>query len=114
MAEFDFPMPDVGEGLSEAEIVEWIVAVGELVAEDQPVVVVQTDKAVVDIPAPAAGRLVTQAAAVGEIVRIGATLFRLDASGAVPELGLHGQARPATASLEAPLNLVSDGIISAV
>ncbi len=97
MAEFDFLMPDVGEGLSEAEIVEWIVAVGDLVAEDQPVVVVQTDKAVVDIPAPAAGRLVAQAAAVGEIVLIGSTLFRIDAAGAVPDLGGHGPATvPAT------------------
>ena len=98
MAEFDFLMPDVGEGLSEAEIVEWIVAVGDLVAEDQPVVVVQTDKAVVDIPAPAAGRLVAQAAAVGEIVLIGSTLFRIDAAGAVPDLGGHGPASSAASS----------------
>ena len=98
MAEFDFLMPDVGEGLSEAEIVEWIVAVGDLVAEDQPVVVVQTDKAVVDIPAPAAGRLVAQAAAVGEIVLIGSTLFRIDAAGAVPDLGGHGPTSSAASS----------------
>ena len=96
MAEFDFPMPDVGEGLSEAEIVEWVVAVGDLVEEDHPVVVVQTDKAVVDIPAPTSGRLVAQAAAVGEIVLIGSTLFRLDAVGAVPDLGTPRHARPAT------------------
>lgn len=103
MAEFDFPMPDVGEGLSEAEIVEWIVAVGDLVEEDQPVVVVQTDKAVVDIPAPTSGRLVAQAAAVGEIVLIGSTLFRLDAIGAVPDLGAHGHSQPANlASNSAP------------
>lgn len=100
MAEFDFLMPDVGEGLSEAEIVEWLVAVGGLVEEDQPVVVVQTDKAVVDIPAPTSGRLVAQSAAVGEIVLVGNTLFRLDSTGAVPDLGGHGhesQATPATA-----------------
>ncbi|MCU1394078.1 MAG: Dihydrolipoamide acetyltransferase component of pyruvate dehydrogenase complex [Ilumatobacteraceae bacterium] len=90
MAEFDFPMPDVGEGLSEAEIVEWLVAVGDHVTEDQPVVVVQTDKAVVDIPAPAPGRLVAHGAAVGEVVLIGSTLFRLDAVGAAPVLGAHG------------------------
>ena len=92
MAEFDFPMPDVGEGLSEAEIVEWVVAVGDHVNEDQPVVVVQTDKAVVDIPAPTSGRLVAQSAAVGEIVLIGSTLFRFDADGAVPDLGIHAHA----------------------
>ncbi len=91
MAEFDFPMPDVGEGLSEAEIVEWLVAVGDLVNEDQPVVIVQTDKAVVDIPAPTTGRLVAQSAAVGDIVPIGGTLFRLDAAGTVPDLGGHAQ-----------------------
>ncbi|MCU1364978.1 MAG: Dihydrolipoamide acetyltransferase component of pyruvate dehydrogenase complex [Ilumatobacteraceae bacterium] len=89
MAEFDFPMPDVGEGLSEAEIVEWLVAVGDLVFEDQPVVVVQTDKAVVDIPAPTSGRLVARGAIVGEIIPIGSMLFRLDAVGPVPVLGGH-------------------------
>ncbi len=96
MAEFDFPMPDVGEGLSEAEIVEWLVAVGDLVNEDQPVVVVQTDKAVVDIPAPTTGRLVTQSAAVGDIVPIGGSLFRFDAAGAVPDLGGQGQSKTST------------------
>ena len=98
MAEFDFPMPDVGEGLSEAEIVEWVVAVGEHVEEDHPVVVVQTDKAVVDIPAPTSGRLVAQAARVGEIIQIGSNLFRFDAAGAVPDLGGHGHGSRVTAA----------------
>ena len=110
MAEFDFLMPDVGEGLSEAEIVEWLVAVGDFVEEDQPVVVVQTDKAVVDIPAPTSGRLVAQSAGVGEIVLIGNTLFRLDATGAVPDLGIHDHATTAApaAVVEAePTSVVS-------
>jgi pyruvate dehydrogenase E2 component (dihydrolipoamide acetyltransferase) len=98
MAEFDFAMPDVGEGLSEAEIVEWLVAVGDPVEEDQPVVVVQTDKAVVDIPAPTAGRLVARGAAAGEIVLIGHTLFRLDAAAEIPDLGGH---RPSTTATPA-------------
>ncbi|MEP7112311.1 MAG: dihydrolipoamide acetyltransferase family protein [Ilumatobacteraceae bacterium] len=108
MAEFDFRMPDVGEGLSEAEIVEWLVAVGDLVNEDQPVVVVQTDKAVVDIPAPTTGRLVAQSAAVGDIVPIGATLFRLDAAGNVPDLGGHAHSttsRPTSTAI--PVQIVA-------
>ncbi len=48
-------MPDVGEGVAEAEIVEWAVKVGDLVHEDQVVAAVMTDKATVDIPTPVAG-----------------------------------------------------------
>ncbi len=77
MTEIDFTMPDVGEGLHEAEIVEWLVAVGDAVREDQPVVVVQTDKAVVDIPSPFTGTILGWGAQVGEIVAVGDVLFRV-------------------------------------
>ncbi len=107
MAEFDFLMPDVGEGLHEAEIVEWLVAVGETVAEDQPVVVVQTDKAVVDIPAPTSGRLVSHGGGAGDSVLIGQLLFRLDAAGEVPSIRGHSGSPIANVTEPAPTDLPS-------
>ncbi|MFT7619065.1 MAG: pyruvate/2-oxoglutarate dehydrogenase complex dihydrolipoamide acyltransferase (E2) component, partial [Planctomycetota bacterium] len=52
---FEFKLPDLGEGVAEGEIVEWKVAVGDTVTEDQPLVEVMTDKATVEIPSPRAG-----------------------------------------------------------
>ena len=52
-----FKLPDLGEGLQEAEIVKWLVAVGDEVKADQPMVSVETAKALVDIPAPFAGKI---------------------------------------------------------
>jgi len=95
MSELDFKMPDVGEGLNEAEIVEWLVEVGDSVTEDQAVVVVQTDKAVVDIPSPADGVVVGHGAPVGDIVLIGATLFRLEVVGTAPDPSDHRRSTPA-------------------
>src|SRR5690606_6468845 len=53
----DFKLPDIGEGIAEGEIVKWLVAEGDTVEEHQPVVEVMTDKATVELPAPAAGTL---------------------------------------------------------
>lgn len=74
MSRLEFRLPDVGEGLSEAEIVEWAVAVGDTVAEDQPIVSVNTDKSIVDIPAPTAGTIVELGGEVGDVLPIGALL----------------------------------------
>ena len=52
----EFPLPDLGEGLTEAEIVRWLVEVGDVVAIDQPVVEVETAKAMVEVPCPYGGR----------------------------------------------------------
>ncbi len=56
MSKFEFKLPDIGEGVTEGEIVSWLVAVGDVVAEDQEMVEVMTDKATVTIGAPKAGR----------------------------------------------------------
>src|SRR5260370_5335912 len=69
-------MPDVGEGVAEAEIVEWAVKVGDLVKEDQVVAAVMTDKATVDIPTPVAGRLPRLAAALRDVLAGGAEPIR--------------------------------------
>jgi 2-oxoisovalerate dehydrogenase E2 component (dihydrolipoyl transacylase) len=74
-------MPDVGEGVAEAEIVEWAVKVGDLVKEDQVVAAVMTDKATVDIPTPVAGSVLALGGAVGDVLAVGAELIRIDALG---------------------------------
>ncbi|MEU5949207.1 dihydrolipoamide acetyltransferase family protein [Micromonospora sp. NPDC047465] len=72
-----FLLPDLGEGLSEAEIVEWRVAVGDVVTVDQTVVEVETAKAVVDVPCPYAGRVVALHGAAGEIRPVGQPLVTI-------------------------------------
>jgi 2-oxoisovalerate dehydrogenase E2 component (dihydrolipoyl transacylase) len=74
-------MPDVGEGVAEAEIVEWTVKVGDLVKEDQVVAAVMTDKATVEIPTPVAGSVLMLGGAVGDVLAVGAELIRIDAPG---------------------------------
>ena len=74
-------MPDVGEGVAEAEIVEWAVKVGDLVREDQVVAAVMTDKATVEIPTPVAGSVLALGGAVGDVLAVGAVLIRIEAPG---------------------------------
>ncbi|MCL6607914.1 MAG: 2-oxo acid dehydrogenase subunit E2 [Geminicoccaceae bacterium] len=69
-----FRLPDLGEGLEEAEIVAWHVAVGDHVVADQPLLSVETDKAVVEVPAPRSGRIAALLAEPGAIVKVGAPL----------------------------------------
>ncbi len=71
----DFRLPDLGEGLTEAEIVAWHVAVGDEVAVDQVVVEVETAKASVEVPIPFAGTVSQLHATVGEVVAVGAPLI---------------------------------------
>ena len=73
-----FLLPDLGEGLTEADVVEWYVAEGESVALDQPVVALESAKAVVDIPSPAAGRVRRHCARPGETVATGAPLVEFE------------------------------------
>jgi len=87
----EFRLPDIGEGLAEAEVIRWLVGPGERVAEDQPVVELQTDKAAVELPSPAAGVLVEQLAAEGDTVRVGAVLFALDMGPAAADAGAHAR-----------------------
>jgi pyruvate dehydrogenase E2 component (dihydrolipoamide acetyltransferase) len=67
----EFRLPDLGEGLEEAEVVEWLVAEGAVVDRDQPIVAVSTDKAVVELPSPVAGRVSERRGAAGERLRVG-------------------------------------------
>jgi pyruvate dehydrogenase E2 component (dihydrolipoamide acetyltransferase) len=93
----EFKLPDVGEGLEEGEVVSWLVAPGEAVARDQPLVEVQTDKALVELPSPVAGRVVSLAFAPGDMVKVGQVLVVLeDGSG-----GAEPAAAPVAASAAA-------------
>src|SRR6476659_2864065 len=74
-------MPDVGEGVAEAELVEWHVEVGQSVLEDQLLAAVMTDKATVEIPSPVAGTVVALGAEVGGTLAVGAELVRLEVAG---------------------------------
>jgi 2-oxoisovalerate dehydrogenase E2 component (dihydrolipoyl transacylase) len=78
MGRFIFKLPDIGEGIAEAEVVAWHVAVGSTVTEDDPLVDVMTDKATVEIPSPRAGRVLAITGSPGDMVRVGAELLVLD------------------------------------
>jgi len=74
MARVPFRLPDIGEGIAEAEIVAWHVAIGDMVEEDAVLADLMTDKATVEMTSPVAGRLVERAGEVGDMVAIGSTL----------------------------------------
>lgn len=78
MARFDFKLPDVGEGVAEAEITAWHVAVGDTVKEDQRIADVMTDKATVEMEAPVAGTIVALGGKVGERIAIGSLLVAIE------------------------------------
>ena len=82
MGQYVFKLPDVGEGTAEAEIAAWHVAVGDMVTEDQHLVDIMTDKAVVEIPSPVAGRIVALHGAAGEMRPVGGALIEFEVEGA--------------------------------
>jgi 2-oxoisovalerate dehydrogenase E2 component (dihydrolipoyl transacylase) len=81
MAERAVKLPDVGEGVAEAELVEWHVKIGDIVREDAVLGAVMTDKATVEIPSPAAGRVIWLAGNVGDVLAIGSDFVRLEVDG---------------------------------
>ncbi|HTG38639.1 dihydrolipoamide acetyltransferase family protein [Sphingomonas sp.] len=82
MALFKFRLPDIGEGISEAEIVAWHIKVGDRVEEDQSLADMMTDKATVEMESPVAGTVVELAGEVGDQVPIGSTLVVIETEGA--------------------------------
>ena len=81
MAEHVIKLPDVGEGVAEAELVEWNVKVGDVVREDATLGAVMTDKATVEIPSPVAGEVLWLGANVGDVIAVGSDLVRLKIAG---------------------------------
>ena len=80
-----FRLPDLGEGLQEAEIVAWEVSAGDHVVADQPLVSVETDKAVVEIPSPQSGRIAVLHGGVGDIIQVGAPIVDFEGNGQARE-----------------------------
>jgi pyruvate/2-oxoglutarate dehydrogenase complex dihydrolipoamide acyltransferase (E2) component len=78
---YEFKLPDLGEGLTEAEIARWLVGEGDEVGEDQPLVEVQTDKTTVEIPSPRAGTVLKILVAEGEVAPVGAVLVVIGQEG---------------------------------
>jgi len=83
---FAFRLPDIGEGLDEAEIVEWFVAIGDEVLRDQPLVEVLTDKASSELPSPVAGTVLLLGADEGTRLRVGEVLIEIDDGSSAPEV----------------------------
>ena len=94
MAEREFKLPDLGEGLTEGEVVRWLVAEGDAIVLNQPIVEVETAKAVVEIPSPYAGTVVKLHAAEGDSLDVGAPLISVDTGGGATE------PHPATSTAE--------------
>jgi pyruvate dehydrogenase E2 component (dihydrolipoamide acetyltransferase) len=79
---YEFKLPDLGEGLTEGEISRWLVAEGQEIAEDDPLVEIQTDKTTVEIPSPAAGKVAQILVAEGDVVPVGTVLVVIGEDGA--------------------------------
>ncbi|MEN0076670.1 MAG: biotin/lipoyl-containing protein, partial [Paracraurococcus sp.] len=75
-------MPDIGEGVAEAELVGWHVKVGDVVREEQPLAEVMTDKATVEIPSPVGGTVIALGGEVGGRLAVGGELLRIEVPGA--------------------------------
>jgi len=90
----DFRLPDLGEGLPEAELVQWLVAEGEQVALNQALAEVETAKAVVELPSPHAGRVTALRAAAGDVIAVGSVIVSFDVDAPVDP--------PANAPADAP------------
>jgi pyruvate/2-oxoglutarate dehydrogenase complex dihydrolipoamide acyltransferase (E2) component len=96
---YELKLPDLGEGLTEGEIARWLVQEGQEVAEDDPLVEIQTDKTTVEIPSPAAGVVTRILAAEGEVVPVGTTIVVIggdgDGAAAAPSDERQPRAEPA-------------------
>ncbi|WP_415182016.1 dihydrolipoamide acetyltransferase family protein [Phaeovulum sp.] len=95
MGQHTIKVPDVGEGIAEVELAEWAVEVGDLVREDQVLAAVMTDKATVEIPSPADGKVIWREAEIGQKMAVGAPLIRLEVAG-------DGNTKPSAAIRDEP------------
>ncbi|MGZ8336742.1 MAG: dihydrolipoamide acetyltransferase family protein [Allosphingosinicella sp.] len=84
MARYEFKLPDIGEGIAEAEIVAWHVKVGDMITEDQQVADMMTDKATVEMESPVAGKVLEVAGEVGDQIPIGSVLIVVEIEGDAP------------------------------
>jgi pyruvate dehydrogenase E2 component (dihydrolipoamide acetyltransferase) len=101
----EFKLPDIGEGVVEGELIQWLVKEGDTVQADQAVVEVMTDKATVEVPAPVAGKITGITAKEGDMIKVGQTLAQIDGGAAVSAAPKPAAAAPAPA----PEKAVSNG-----
>jgi len=100
-----FNLPDLGEGLPDAEIVRWLVAEGDTVALDQPMVEMETAKAVVEVPSPFSGKITKLCGQAGDVIDVGAVLVEFDGDESVSDDNSSDEKAPATKALtEQPSN----------
>src|SRR6185295_17000076 len=97
-----FNLPDLGEGLPEAEIVTWHVKAGDQIKVDQPLLAVETAKAVVDVPSPYTGRIAKLHAGEGDIVQTGKPLVDFEVEGEASKGAPASAAKPAAPAAAAP------------
>ena len=83
MSKYIFNLPDIGEGIAEAEIVKWHIKIGDVVAEDEQLADVMTDKATVEMEAPVSGKITAIAGEEGDIIAIGSMLVEIEVEGDV-------------------------------
>ncbi|WP_308202634.1 biotin/lipoyl-containing protein, partial [Curtobacterium sp. RIT-PI-V] len=83
MAVAEFPLPDVGEGLTEAEIVQWRVAIGDEITVDQVLVEIETAKSLVELPSPFAGTVTGLLVSEGDTVEVGKPIIRVESDASV-------------------------------
>jgi len=105
MGTFEFKLPDIGEGVVEGEIVEWMVAVGDVVKEDDPILSVMTDKATVEIPAPCDGTVTSMVGDAGDIIPVGGVciVFDVEGDGNASEASQPVEEKPAAEGTTAPV-----------
>jgi pyruvate dehydrogenase E2 component (dihydrolipoamide acetyltransferase) len=99
---YEFKLPDLGEGLTEGEVARWLVAEGDEIAEDQPLVEIQTDKTTVEIPSPAAGTVTSIRAAEGDVVPVGTVLVVIGGDAAQTDVPPPAASAPAMARGQTP------------
>ncbi|HHH11115.1 MAG TPA: 2-oxo acid dehydrogenase subunit E2, partial [Sorangium sp.] len=96
MSTFNFKLPDIGEGVVEGEIVTWLIELGDVVSEDQPVVEVMTDKATVTITSPRSGKVVQLGGDEGEVIPVHSTLLKIELAGGAEEASSDDKAKADT------------------
>lgn len=106
----DFILPDIGEGIVECEIVDWLVAEGDDIQEDQPVCDVMTDKALVQIPSKFTGKVVRLYYAKGDIAKVHSPLFAIEAEGIVSSSSASVADKPSTAEVVENTTIVKGNI----
>jgi pyruvate dehydrogenase E2 component (dihydrolipoamide acetyltransferase) len=107
MSMSELKLPELGEGVHEGELVKWLVKVGDVVKDDQPVCEIMTDKATVELPAPFHGKVLSLNAKEGETVKVGQTMLTFEGAGAAKNAGQaaasHAPAAHAPAAAPAPM-----------